>query len=385
MSKRRQPLTASLLTISTFVVTATAWSTEREFRGSLLSGRRRPHREAASPGLHRSAVSARGRSAQQPTTPTGEGVPPPVARSVEQVLPPLPVEDTGRAPRRRVMERAPPASISPIPRPGLTDFVDSVPMPDRWRIVDTLGYKERWWDPYNRNVLKADKPVAGERLVLQSGPDLRHGVRVARSAARPSARSRPISRAASMCLAAPISGRWRRTSAPSLFYYKGNTVFKPPDWEFRVTPVVSYNYTGARGSAGRERRCTLRPHAATTHLVGLQAAFVDRHLRNVSDNYDFDSFRVGIQPFFVGLPWLPVPGQPAGCASVRYPRQQQVAIQPSAYFRRLEKDLEQRLNDVEREARAKTMCSSRICIDRTSLCSALTSQATVLYNRQSRR
>jgi hypothetical protein len=32
-------------------------------------------------------------------------------------------------------------------------------MPDRWRIVDTLGYEERWWDPYNRNVLKADKPV----------------------------------------------------------------------------------------------------------------------------------------------------------------------------------------------------------------------------------
>ena len=29
----------------------------------------------------------------------------------------------------------------------------------------------------------------------------------------------------------------------------------------------------------------------------MQEAFVDYHLRNVSDRYDFDSVRVGIQPF----------------------------------------------------------------------------------------
>ena len=33
------------------------------------------------------------------------------------------------------------------------------------------------------------------------------------------------------------------------------------------------------------------------HHLGIQAAFIDKHLRNVSDNYDFDSFRIGIQPF----------------------------------------------------------------------------------------
>src|SRR5262245_66096948 len=50
-------------------------------------------------------------------------------------------EDTGRAPRRRVIERAPPAYVSPIPRPGLADYLDSVPSPDRWRILDTPGYQ----------------------------------------------------------------------------------------------------------------------------------------------------------------------------------------------------------------------------------------------------
>src|SRR6201999_2042934 len=32
-------------------------------------------------------------------------------------------------------------------------------------------------------------------------------------------------------------------------------------------------------------------------FVGVQEAFVDYHIRNVSDRYDFDSIRVGIQPF----------------------------------------------------------------------------------------
>ncbi|MFN2259004.1 MAG: hypothetical protein ABR601_04115, partial [Parasphingopyxis sp.] len=35
----------------------------------------------------------------------------------------------------------------------------------------------------------------------------------------------------------------------------------------------------------------------TDYHLGIQAAFVDKHLRNVSDRYDFDSLRIGIQPF----------------------------------------------------------------------------------------
>ena len=80
-----------------------------------------------------------------------------------------PTEDTGRAARRQVIQRAPPAYVSPIPRPGLADYVASVPVPDRWRIVDTLGYKERWYDPYNRNSLKADRPVHGDDWFFNLG------------------------------------------------------------------------------------------------------------------------------------------------------------------------------------------------------------------------
>ncbi|MEO8103334.1 MAG: hypothetical protein ABI790_12465, partial [Betaproteobacteria bacterium] len=34
----------------------------------------------------------------------------------------------------------------------------SVSVPDRWRIMDTLGFKFPWYDPYNHNVYKGDKP-----------------------------------------------------------------------------------------------------------------------------------------------------------------------------------------------------------------------------------
>ena len=55
-----------------------------------------------------------------------------------------------------------PNPVSVVPRPKLQDYENSVPVPDRWRIVETLGETERWWDPYNRNVLKGDRPISGE-------------------------------------------------------------------------------------------------------------------------------------------------------------------------------------------------------------------------------
>ena len=35
-------------------------------------------------------------------------------------------------------------------------------MPDRWRLIEAVGVNEKWWDPYNQNTLKADRPLFGE-------------------------------------------------------------------------------------------------------------------------------------------------------------------------------------------------------------------------------
>ena len=39
---------------------------------------------------------------------------------------------------------------------------DHIPVPDRWRLAQSLGLvKPRWFDPYNQNRLKGDIPIRG--------------------------------------------------------------------------------------------------------------------------------------------------------------------------------------------------------------------------------
>jgi hypothetical protein len=77
---------------------------------------------------------------------------------------------------------------------------------------------------------------------------------------------------------------------------KGSTVFKPPDVEYRLTLAFNANYV----DVSERRVLFVEPSKGTSRLdgfVGVQEAFVDYHLRNVSARYDFDSVRAGIQPF----------------------------------------------------------------------------------------
>ena len=187
-----------------------------------------------------------------------------------------PQEDTGRAPRRRVIERALPAYVSPIPRPGLADYVDSVPVPDRWRIVDTLGYKERWFDPYNRNVLKADRPVHGDDWFFNLGviSDTVYELREVPTPVGGISTDRPGG--------VDVFGsadQWAAVEnlAAEFVYYKGDTVFKPPDYEFRFTPVFSYNYVELETLQGVNADAR-EGKTRNDHHLGIQAAFIDKHL-----------------------------------------------------------------------------------------------------------
>src|SRR6188508_3357250 len=151
-----------------------------------------------------------------------------------------PQEETGRAPRRRVIERAPPSYVSPIPRPGVADYVESVPLPDRWRIVDTLGYQERWFDPYNRNVLKADRPVHDDwffnlGVISDTVYELRDIPTPVGGISTDSSGGSDVFGSADQWAAV-------ENLAAEFVYYKGDTVFQPPDYEFRFTPVFSFNY-----------------------------------------------------------------------------------------------------------------------------------------------
>ena len=151
------------------------------------------------------------------------------------------------------------------------------------------------FDPYNTNTLKADKPIFGEDWFFNFGA-------ISDTLYEPSRIPTPVS---AIAAARPGSnnmfGRYGQSffsqqEIVTLSLIEGNTAFKPPDFELRVTPVFDFNHT----SVGELGVININPQAGTVRnekFASLQEAFVDYHLRNVSEYYDFDSLRVGTQPF----------------------------------------------------------------------------------------
>ena len=126
--------------------------------------------------------------------------------------------------------------------------------------------------------------------------------------------------------------------------YQGDTVFKPPEYEFRFTPVFNANYVKLEEING----VNVDPRDGRTradNFVGIQAAFVDKHLRNVSDRFDFDSIRVGIQPFSSDFRGFLFQDNQLGVRLFGN-RRNNVIQYNLAWFRRIEKDTNSGLNDL---------------------------------------
>jgi len=235
-----------------------------------------------------------------------------------------------------------PISQSPVPRPGIEMFDNPVPLPDRWRIVDAL-YDERWWDPYRRNRYKGDKPIHGDDWffnitgISDTFVDLRN-------VATPVGTQSSAGPGSTNVFGGQDQFGFVQNIGAEFVYYKGDTVFKPPDYEFRLTPVINYNYTQADEllnlnvdpSKGRDR---------SDGHIGLQAAFFDYHIRNVSEQYDFDSIRIGIQPFNADFRGFLFQDDQLG-VRLFGTRANNVFQYNLAWFRRLEKDINSGLNDI---------------------------------------
>src|SRR3990167_5938383 len=51
-------------------------------------------------------------------------------------------------------------ALRPPPPQAFPGMEDQLPVPDRWRLVETLGVvKERWFDPYHQNTYKGDRAI----------------------------------------------------------------------------------------------------------------------------------------------------------------------------------------------------------------------------------
>jgi len=217
-------------------------------------------------------------------------------------------------------------------------------VPDRWRIVSALGYPERWWDPYNgNNVFKGDRPAFGEDWFVSLAA-ISDSTFEGRSIPTPVATATPPSRGSIDQGGEPGQSAFTQNLITEFVLYKGDTVFRPPDWEVRFLPVFNLSSVKVE-EAGVLKVDTTAPTRRTEGFVGIQGLFVDKHLRNVSERFDFDSLRVGIQPITADFRGFLFQDSPVGVRlfGTRDNNRWQYNI---GWFRRIEKDTNSGLNDI---------------------------------------
>ncbi|HEY4284789.1 MAG TPA: hypothetical protein VGM62_17135 [Chthoniobacterales bacterium] len=270
----------------------------------------------------------------------------------DEAAPPLPPSefnpDPGATLREQESEAAPPELFPPIlpqlpeygeealprslelPRKGVREVVpkrrkleyenypdaeagegllpSSEPVPNRWFIgfgrwkryadpsTETTYQSElKLWHPYLQSQLKGDAPIFGTQDIFANitaenffqAEDRKLPTPSGVSAARPNS--------------SEFFGRseqffWSNDFSIGLDLFKGETVFKPVEWALRLLAVYNHNYIDVL-----ERNVVNpNPQNGTTrdkNFLSLQEAFVEVHLRDLSNNYDFISSRTGIQPF----------------------------------------------------------------------------------------
>ncbi|RZK00452.1 MAG: hypothetical protein EOO76_12685 [Novosphingobium sp.] len=290
--------------------------------------------------------------------------------------------------------RAPPPEAFPT---------DQLPVPDRWRILTGLcpqkGADQSLFtvfgamrdvchskrDPYHQNLLKGDIPLGEKRPAFLKGDDwfLNLGL-VSDTVLEPRTFPIPVGvQTTARPQSLDVFGRdasfvFSQSFIASASLIKGQTAFKPPEIEYRV--AVAFNYNHVR--VPERRVLYVEPSKGITrsdNFLGLQEAFVDYHIRNTSERYDFDSVRVGIQPFqadFRGF--LFNDNQPG----IRFfgNRDNNRVQYNLAVFWRTEKDTNSGLNNLTESLRDDFVFVANL-YRQDFLIPSLTSQVTVVYNR----
>ena len=212
------------------------------------------------------------------------------------------------------------------------------------------------WDPYKQSVLKGDVPVAGQDIFLSLT-----GTSFTSYEARDIPTPSGVSSAAANSSEFFGEGDQQEVDqflSLSIDLFKGETVFQPVTWDLHLEPVYNINYTRVkengvlsvdpRGSGSQSDNSGLftntsgngsnagdwqpggsiravsapgdpggllpgdraavsirgpgqqfgdRYTTRTKDFISLQEAFLEFHLADFTDNYDFISLRVGNQPF----------------------------------------------------------------------------------------
>ena len=329
------------------------------------------------------------------------------AEAVESPAPPPPVEAEDEAPppvdNESIEGRRRPGQTGPLPdavtqvNPGAVRApppeafpTDQIPVPDRWRLAESLGLvSPRWFDPYNQNTLKGDRPLDPDKYPFITGDDWFLAANlVSDTVLEPRTFPIPVGvqttqRPNSLdVFGEDASYVVSQTFIAGVALIKGNTAFKPPDVEYRLTLALNLNYADVP-----ERRVLFvepsKPSHRFDHFLGVQEAFIDYHIRNVSERFDFDSIRVGIQPFQSDFRGFLFNDQQLGIRLFGTRDNNRFQYNLAAFWR-LEKDTNSGLNAVTQTPRKDWLFVANV-YRQDFLIPALTSQVTVAYNRNRER
>ncbi|MEY3200988.1 MAG: hypothetical protein RIR70_538 [Pseudomonadota bacterium] len=269
-----------------------------------------------------------------------------------------------------------PSQVAP-PQPNLPR--EFIAIPDRWRLMQSLGFKFPLYDPYNQNPLKGDLPV-----LKNLGPDWFFNLGVIsdtlfeyRRLPTPVAGQVGIRPGANDVFGKSQQSIFAQTVIVSLGLIKGNTTFRPPDYEYRLVPVFNYN----RVRVGEAGALNIDPSRSTTrrdNFATIQEGFFDVHLRNVSERYDFDSLRVGVQPITSDFRGFLFQDTAPG---IRYfgNRDNNRYQFNLAVFRRAEKDTNSGLNDFSQRLRRDDVFLANLYKQDWPVV-GFTSQGTIIHN-----
>ena len=182
---------------------------------------------------------------------------------------------------------------------------------DRWRYqfpeYDRYGDKgargrdipfrrnNRWYNPYDRNVLKGDYPIiANDYFMILSGVSTT-GVEILRTPSGNNVSSQNPN--SNNFFGRPEKFALSETLQFSFEFFKGDTTFKPRSWAIKISPTFSLpNYLNAR-ERGIVNVDVRHGTTRTDYQVSLEDAFFEYKLANTDKSYDFVSVRTGIQPF----------------------------------------------------------------------------------------
>lgn len=306
-----------------------------------------------------------------------------------------PPEAPGTAPVAPATTAPAPPTYHQLQTPAVTTAATAAPLPssdkvfqaepDRWDIAmpeyKRYGHggeypyvKGHWWDPFNRNRWKGDYPVFGNSTFF-SFTGTSNSFFDERRVPAPSgvSQARPGS--------AEFFGKGEQSFLSQNFrltfdLFHGDTSFKPVDWQIRFTPEFNINYLNAQELGLVNIDVRAGTSRFDTH-AGIQEAFVEYKIADLSPNYDFLSVRAGIQEFTSDFRGFLFSDEQPGLrlfGNLKSNRWQYNV----AYFQMLEKDTNSELNTFERRHQQVGVANLYM---QDSIWKGYTTEFSVAYNK----